>query len=126
MKKVTQLLVLVTILFSTVVSAQSYSVQTAELKDAKKEGFKPHVCDTVRIHDTVKVAIYLVDITDTVPATITYEMKKGKGHIRIAKGYALVRGFKVFDKEPKWVDKPTLVGALDDKKRPLKNVIQVF
>lgn len=128
MKKVTQLFAIVAILFSTIVSAQPNTVKSADyaLPDQKAQGFKPHKCDTVVIHDTVSVAVYLVDITDTVPATITYELKKGKGHVRIAKGYALVRGFKVFDKQPKWVTKPEIIGALDSKKRILHNVIQIF
>lgn len=112
---------LVIFIIATIVSAnclaQSTSVKTAEWKNPK---------DTVHVKDTVRVPVYLVDVTDTVQASITYEKKKGSGRVYITKGFALLRGFKVFDKEPKWVDKPALVGALDEKKRPIKNVVQVF
>mgnify|MGYP000912040426 CR=1 FL=1 len=92
------------------------------------KGIVPPIKDTTvkAAKDTVFVPVYLVDITDTVPANITFERKKGKGHLRLVKGYALYRGFKVYDKEPKWVVKPDFVGALDAKKKPIKNVIQVL
>ncbi len=109
------------LIFAILVSLSAFS-------QMPNKGIVPPVKDTgaKAVKDTVFVPVYLVDITDTIPATITYEKKKGRGHVRIVKGYALVRGFKVFDKEPKWAVKPEVIGALDAKKKPLKNIIQIL
>lgn len=83
--------------------------------------------DTIRIHDTIQVPVYLVDVTDTVPATVLYKKSEKSDRIYTVKGFALVRGFKVFVQgKAQWADKPQIVGALDDKKRLIKNVIQVL
>lgn len=84
--------------------------------------------DTAQKKDTVYVPVYLFDITDTVSATVLYKEKEGSNRIYSKKGFALLRGFQMVDKKGilQWVDKPKLVGALDDKKKPVKNVIQVL
>lgn len=88
---------------------------------------QPIKCDTIRIRDTVPMPVYLVDVTDTVPATVLYKKSEKSDRIYTVKGFALVRGFKVMAQgKPQWADKPQIVGALDDKKRPIKNVIQVL
>ena len=77
--------------------------------------------------DTVQVPVYLVDVTDTIPATVLYKKSDKSDRIYTVKGFALVRGFKVMVKgQPQWADKPQIIGALDDKKRLIKNVIQVL
>lgn len=88
---------------------------------------QPKKCDTIRIHDTLQVPVYLVDVTDTIPATVLYKKSEKSDRIYTVKGFALVRGFKVMVKgQPQWADKPQIIGALDDKKRLIKNVIQVL
>lgn len=83
--------------------------------------------DTIRIHDTLQVPVYLVDVTDTIPATVLYKKSEKSDRIYTVKGFALVRGFKVFvNGKAQWADKPQIVGAIDDKKRLIKNVIQVL
>jgi hypothetical protein len=76
--------------------------------------------------DTVFVPIYLIDVSDTIPATITYEKKKGSGRVFITQGFVIVRGFKVFDKEPKWIKKPDVIGVIDKKKNPINNIVQIL
>lgn len=86
-----------------------------------------YIRDTIRIKDTVNVPIYLVDVTDTMPATVMYKKDAKSDRVYTLKGFALVRGFKVMvQNKPQWADKPAVVGALDDKKRLIKNVIQVL
>lgn len=86
-----------------------------------------YIHDTIRIKDTVNVPIYLVDVTDTLPATVMYKKDSKSDRVYTLKGFALVRGFKVMvNGKPQWADKPQVVGALDDKKRLIKNVIQVL
>lgn len=88
---------------------------------------QPKKCDTIRIRDTVPMPVYLVDVTDTIPATVLYKKSEKSDRIYTVKGFALVRGFKVFVQgKAQWADKPQIVGALDDKKRLIKNVIQVI
>jgi hypothetical protein len=77
--------------------------------------------------DTVYIPVYLVDVTDTLPATVMYKKDSKSDRVYTLKGFALVRGFKVFVQgKAQWADKPQIVGALDDKKRLIKNVIQVL
>jgi len=86
-----------------------------------------YIHDTIRIKDTVNVPIYLVDVTDTLPATVMYKKDSKSDRVYTLKGFALVRGFKVMVQgKPQWADKPQIVGALDDRKRLIKNVIQVL
>ena len=88
---------------------------------------QPKKCDTIRIRDTVPMPVYLVDVTDTVPATVLYKKSEKSDRIYTVKGFALVRGFKVFVQgKAQWADKPQIVGALYDKKRQVKNVIQIL
>lgn len=83
--------------------------------------------DTIRVRDTVTMPVYLVDITDTVSATIMYKKSEKSDRIYTTKGYALIRGFKTWlQSKMQWVDKPNIIGALDDRKRPIANVIQVL
>lgn len=91
-------------------------------------------CDTVRIHDTIRikdtvpVPVFLVDVTDTVPAnTIMYKKDSKSDRVYTTSGFALIRGLKTMVQgRPQWADKPQLVGALDNKKRAIKNVIQIL
>lgn len=78
--------------------------------------------------DTVLVPIYLIDITDTIAVnTIMYKEKANSNRIYTTKGFALLRGFKTLaNGKPQWVDKPKLIGALDEKKKVIKNLIQIL
>lgn len=77
--------------------------------------------------DTAYVPVYLVDVTDTVSATVMYKKDSKSDRVYTLSGFALVRGFKVMMQgKPVWADKPNIIGALDDKKRVIKNVIQVL
>lgn len=64
--------------------------------------------------------------TDTVPALITYG-DATTGNVKYTNGFILVSGY-VIKKEGKlfWTEKPKATGFIDNKKKPLKNVIQYF
>lgn len=89
-------------------------------------GQKPNVVhkpDTVQ----VPVPVYLYDITDTVNAKVMYKKSDKSDRIYQTDGFALVRGFKTLQNgQPVWVDKPQLIGALDSKKKTIKNPIQIL
>lgn len=85
------------------------------------------VRDTIHVHDTVRVPVYFIDITDTLAATVIYKKSVKSDRLYTAKGFAIVRGFKTMENgKPVWVDKPQFIGALDSRKKALKNVIQVL
>jgi hypothetical protein len=91
-------------------------------------GLKPtvvHKPDTVQVQ--VPFPVYLYDITDTVKVRVMYKKSDKSDRIYQTDGFALVRGFKTMQNgQPVWVDKPQLIGALDSKKKPIKNPIQVL
>lgn len=104
--------------FKNITSIELTGDTSAFLKEFGKYITKP---------DTVQVPVYLVDVTDTVPANLIYKKSGKSDRVYTVKGFALVRGFKVFvNGKAQWADKPQIVGALDDKKRLIKNVIQVI
>lgn len=83
------------------------------------------VRDTVRIKDTVYVPVYLFRVTDTIPCQYLYEGSKKR--IYKDRGFVLVQGVKVNNgKELQWAEQPNPVGVLDEKKRPVKKVIQIL
>lgn len=73
--------------------------------------------------DTVKVPVYLIDITDTVKGIVLYKKKSSSNKIFQVEGYNLLRGFKTLD--GKWITMPNHVGALDNKKRRLMYWISI-
>lgn len=71
--------------------------------------------------------VYLIDVTDTVPATVLYKKDTASDQVFTASGFALVRGLKTIqDGKPVWAQEPQLVGAVNEKKEPVKNLIRVL
>lgn len=70
--------------------------------------------------DTVLYPIAVYEKTDTLSATFVY----GASKMRRCNGYALIRGFKVQKGNTlEWVEQPSLAGVLDEKKRPVTDVL---
>lgn len=74
--------------------------------------------------DSVYIPMY--EKTDTLRRSFYYN--NGDGIVRVAEnGYILVKGFSVSDKKPyQWASDPKILFALDEKKRPVKKVLQIF
>ncbi len=80
--------------------------------------------DTIRIHDTVTVPIYIIDSVATVQVpTLMYE-GKGNRVYRCAPGYLVVKRKMATRDGKQWtpVSEPVILGAYDDKKRSVKPV----
>lgn len=86
-------------------------------------------CNSGSSSKPVKVdTVFMVDVTDTVRANVTYRKSLSSDVVYYTPGYALVRGYKTMkDKQPVWASQPQLVGALDSSRKALdpKTVISV-
>lgn len=71
------------------------------------------------------VVVPAMPYTDTVSKMITYG--DATGVVRYTYGYLLVSGFVIRkDGKQTWAEQPKITGFIDNKKKPLKNVIQWF
>lgn len=102
----------------------------ATIKQLAKYGFgsKPnvvHKADTVQVQ--VPVPVYLYDITDTVKARVMYKKSEKSDRIYQTDGFVQVRGFKTLQNgQAVWLDKPQIIGALDNKKKAIAHPIQLL
>lgn len=72
--------------------------------------------------DTIAVPVY--QMNDTVKALVYYG---DDGKVKYCRGFAVLQGFAVLGKDKKWqwTEKPRIVAALDERKRFIKDVLEV-
>lgn len=109
------LLTMLTIAIAANASTQPFDRTRAQMKDT-----------TAPKKDTVEKIIYSFQYIDTVKADVL--MYQGDGGVVkwCAPGYILQGGFVTKDKATgklTWLTKPEIIGALDDRKRPVKPIL---
>lgn len=75
---------------------------------------------TSNAKDTVVVALYIK--SDTVP--VRYMAANNRGYVRLENGYAILKGFA--DSKGKYMQQPKISGVLNNRKKPVKQVIQIL
>lgn len=72
-----------------------------------------------------KEIVHAIPRTDTVQKLITYG--DATGNVKYTYGFILISGFVIKENNKLvWAEQPTVTAFLDNKKKPLKNVIQYF